>query len=73
MISRRLDITSPRQCNATAACPAIFKLDDGDFAIIGSNVTEEVRPHLPTGSGCAEHENIVRVPKATFEDAVKNL
>jgi hypothetical protein len=28
MIARRLDITSPLECNATAACPTIFKLDD---------------------------------------------
>lgn len=73
MIARRLDITSPLECNATAACPAIFKLDDGDYAIIGASVTDEVKPHLPLGSGCSPHESIVRVPRVTFEDAVKNL
>jgi len=72
MISRRLDTTA-LQCYATAACPAIFELDDGDFAVIGAEVTEGMKPHLPKGSGCADYERIVRLPRATFEDAVRNL
>lgn len=73
MITRRLDTNFPFECNATAACPAIFQLDDGDFAIIGTTVTDKLKPELPDGSGCAKHEDIVRVPRETFEDAVKNL
>ena len=73
MITRRLDTTSTFLCNATAACPAVFKLDDGDYAIIGTKVTNDLKPHLPDGSGCADYEEIVRVPRATFENAATNL
>jgi len=72
MILQRLDITSPLQCSSTAACPAIFRLDDGNYAIIGTEDTASIKPHLPKGSGCADHERIVRVPRETFEDAAKN-
>jgi len=68
MIKRRLD-TSYR-CDTTAACPAVFELDNGDFAIIGTASTKTIKPVFPEGSGCAQHEEIITVPKAVFREAV---
>lgn len=73
MITRRLDLAPNPLCQATTACPAVFQLDDGNIAIIGTDVTEDVKPHLPKGSGCASHERIVRIPKLVLEAATENL
>jgi hypothetical protein len=51
-------------CPAGQACPNVLEFDDGDFAIIGSDVTSEVKSHLPPGSGCGPGERIIRVPRS---------
>lgn len=51
--------TSP----ACHGCPDVFEMEDGDFAIIGINITEEAMPHLPSCAGCGPDERIVRVPR----------
>ena len=50
-------------CHNTFACPDIFELADGDFAIIGSDITNEAGK-LPNDAGCASYERIVRIPRA---------
>ena len=49
-------------CHNTFACPDIFELADGDFAIIGSDITDEAGK-LPKDAGCASYERIVRIPR----------
>lgn len=69
MILRRLG-TSPAkrstECAACNNCPDLFELSDGDFAVIGRDVTVEVVPHLPSDAGCGPDERIVRIPRAVF-------
>jgi hypothetical protein len=55
-------------CHNTFACPDIFELADGDFAIIGSDITNEAGK-LPPDAGCAPHERIVRIPRALLVHA----
>jgi hypothetical protein len=67
MILRRLGI-SPSQrasaeCVACNNCPDLFELENGDFAVIGHDVTDEVSPHLPADAGCGASERIVRIPR----------
>ena len=50
-------------CYTTCGCPDIFELADGDFAIIGSDITESAAAKLPPTAGCALHERIVRIPR----------
>ncbi len=52
-----------RACYATCGCPDIFELADGDFAIIGSDITEAAAGKLPPTAGCAPNERIVRIPR----------
>ena len=54
-------------------CPDLFELADGDFAIIGSDVTDEVVPHLPSDAGCGAGERIVRIPRAVLLAARRDL
>jgi hypothetical protein len=46
-----------------SGCPDIFELNSGDFAIIGIDETEVIRPHLPASAGCGPDERIVRLPR----------
>lgn len=53
-------------CVNGRACPDLFELTTGDFAIIGADITEEASSCLPPGSGCGPEERIVRVPRRTL-------
>jgi len=69
MILRRLG-SSPAErsteCAACNNCPDLFELEDGDFAVIGRDVTSEVISHLPGDAGCGSDERIVRIPRAVL-------
>ena len=49
-------------CRSTFACPDIWELDDGDFAVIGTDITEHA-DKLPPTAGCAKNERMVRIPR----------
>ena len=49
-------------CNG---CPDIFELADGDFAIIGADITSAAGL-LPPSAGCGPDERIVRIPRKTL-------
>ncbi len=53
----------PNRQSEAAGCPDILELDNGDFAIIGINITEEAIGILPPSAGCGPDERIVRVPR----------
>jgi len=66
MILRRLGTAPSQRANACVACdncPDLFELEGGDFAVIGHDVTDEVRSHLPADAGCGAGERIVRIPR----------
>lgn len=44
-------------------CPDIFELDNGDFAIIGRDLTPELISKLPADAGCGSDEKIVVVDR----------
>lgn len=50
-------------CRSTSGCPDIWELTDGDFAIIGTDITA-MAAQLPPSAGCAPNERIVRIPRA---------
>ena len=68
-ITRRLNT---RRCVTNGTCPAIFELDDGRIAIIGT-VAPHLTPHLPAGSGVGPDEDIVIVPRDVLTSAARNL
>ena len=47
-------------------CPEIFELENGDFAVIGKDITAEAAPHLPPDASCGPDERIVVLPRKTF-------
>ncbi|MFN7139808.1 MAG: hypothetical protein ACK4UN_10755, partial [Limisphaerales bacterium] len=48
-----------------SGCPDIWELDDGDFAVIGIDITES-KVDLPPSAGCGPDERMVRVPRKIF-------
>lgn len=69
MIKRRLGPAPHADGHRTVAlsgCPDIFELTDGDFAIIGIDMTTEGTRHLPADASCGPDERIVRVPRRTL-------
>ncbi len=65
MFIRRLgiDAHATLPCAGGRACPDILELADGDFAIIGQDMTG-FAGQLPAGSGCGPDERLVRIPRA---------
>ena len=46
-------------------CPDIWELDNGDFAVIGADITDYAA-NLPPSAGCAPDERMVRIPRKTL-------
>lgn len=46
-------------------CPDIWELSNGDFAVIGADITWESR-NLPSSANCGPDERIVRIPRRTL-------
>ena len=59
-------------CYGTYGCPDIWELADGDFAIIGANITASAAL-LPPSAGCAPDEAIVRVPRKLLVLAKRDI
>lgn len=53
-------------------CPDIFELVDGDFAVIGRDMTER-STELPPSASCGPDERIVRVPRRTLIGAKQDI
>lgn len=54
------------QSVALSGCPDILELDNGDYAIIGIDVTSQLHSKLPPTVGCGPDEKIVRIPRKTL-------
>lgn len=52
-----------RQTIALNNCPDIWELTNGDFAVIGVDVTETIKAKLPPTASCGPDERIVRIPR----------
>jgi hypothetical protein len=53
-------------------CPDIFELVDGDFAIIGKDMTG-LAGELPTSASCGPDERMVRVPRRILVGAKPDI
>ncbi len=75
MFIRRLGIDrdSPvLPCAGGRTCPDLLELVDGDFAVIGKDITE-LAGQLPPGSGCGADERMVRIPRALLVRARSDI
>ena len=51
---------------ALSGCPDILELADGDFAIIGTDITEAAKERMFITANCGPEEKVVRIPRATL-------
>lgn len=71
-VRRLVPAAAVRPCQSTYACPDLWELENGDFAVIGTDITEHAAK-LPPEAGCAPYERIVRVPRALLIAARENI
>ncbi|MFE8953699.1 MULTISPECIES: hypothetical protein [Streptomyces] len=66
-IVRRIG-ASPRERGSASGqtCPDIFELSDGDFAVIGTDVTADLDGELPPDAARADYERIVVISRETL-------
>jgi hypothetical protein len=74
-VIRRLGKTPGERGDTTgvSGSPDILELEDGDFAVIGEDITSQVgRQPLPDAK-CAPNERIVRITRATLVSAKRDI
>lgn len=59
---------SPRERGSAAGqtCPDIFELNDGNFAVIGTEATADLDSQLPPDAARADYERIVVISRETL-------
>jgi hypothetical protein len=61
------------QCSGCDGCPDIWELDNGDFAIIGIDITAAAITKLPPTAGCGPDERIVQLPRNLLVNAKRHI
>nr|WP_221382372.1 hypothetical protein [Actinoplanes polyasparticus] len=73
-ILRRVGLSPRARGSATEyTCPDLFELADGNFAVVGTDRTEELMNQLPPDAGVATYERIVVITRETLMAAWKDL
>ena len=66
-VCRRLGLPPrARRSIEEKTCPDIFELNDGRFAVIGTDMTAELEPELPADAARADYERIVVITRDTL-------
>lgn len=55
------------------SCPDMWELDNGDFAIIGRDVTEAYDGRLPSGVSIGTDERLVVIPRLLVVSAKEDI
>lgn len=73
-VGRRLGVAPSERadyCSSSGNCPDVFELENGDYAIIGQDVSFDL--DLPADAGRSEAERIVVVPRPVMLAAAREL
>lgn len=57
----------------TGSCPDIWELDNGDIAVIGTDLTSSYTGRLPDGVTVDPHERMVIIPRGTIVAAKADI
>ena len=63
MFIRRLGQNDQNLCSAGLNCPQILEMADGDFAVVGADISEHAIAAMPPGPGVGQNERVVRIPR----------
>jgi hypothetical protein len=81
LFDRRLG-TAPRErgggdgepsCDNNKTCPDIWRLSNGDVAVIGQDLTAVYGTRLPDGVALGDGERLVVIPGAVLSEAKKDI
>ncbi|MGH1555435.1 hypothetical protein ACRAWF_37235 [Streptomyces sp. L7] len=73
-VLRRLgDPPKLRGSQTSETCPDLFELSDGNFAVIGTEATAALDPHLPADAARADYERIVVISRETLVRAKRDI
>lgn len=67
---------SPEELGNTTGgttCPEMWELDNGDVAVIGTELTSVYAGRLPAGVGIAPGERLVVIPRSTIVSAKADI
>jgi hypothetical protein len=56
-----------------AGCPDILELANGDFAVIGRDITSEAQLAMFPTASCGPDERVVRLPRRTLVSAKQDI
>jgi hypothetical protein len=56
-----------------ASCPELWELDNGDIAVIGTELTSAYRDRLPAGVTIDHGESLVIIPRSTIVSAKADI
>ncbi|WP_405617775.1 hypothetical protein [Streptomyces sp. NBC_00076] len=62
-----------RGSQTSETCPDLFELSDGNFAVIGTEATAALDPHLPADAARADYERIVVITRETLIRAKRDI
>lgn len=73
--SRRLGKSAQELDHTTGGttCPEMWELDNGDVAVIGTELTSAYAGRLPVGVGIAPGERLVVIPHSTIVSAKADI
>jgi hypothetical protein len=57
----------------TGSCPDLWELDNGDVAVIGTDLTAEYQGRLPAGVSIDRGELLVVIPRSTIISAKADI
>jgi hypothetical protein len=66
MFLRRLGENERSYCDTAFNCPQILELENGDFAVVGVDITAAASNAMPPGPGIGPKEMMVRIPRAVM-------
>ena len=61
------------QTIAAQNCPDVWELSDGNFAVIGIDITDACQGRLPATAGCGPDERVVLVQRRILVDARRDI
>ena len=63
MFLRRLGENGRQQCEGLHRCPQILEMTDGNFAVVGLDITAEAVAAMLPGPGVGSKEGVVKIPR----------
>ena len=67
------NLNIPAACSGGRSCPDILELQNGDYAVIGTDITLVASPQLPSGGAAGDGERIVQIPRALLVQAKSEI